>query len=104
MTMVMMSYYHEAIAIRKDPHQYINQSIPLLPLSSLIVTSHWAHRWCVNGRSIMEKLSRPLLFDVYEDHQTRFMGDNYLILDGGDVVEVVLHNGWALNRVNEQRE
>lgn len=43
----------------------------------------------------------PLLFQAY-NNQIPPDHPSYLQLNKGDVVEIVLENGWALNRVNEQ--
>jgi len=43
----------------------------------------------------------PLL---YQAHKLDPNDPRYLFIEEGDVVELVLENGWALNRVNEQRK
>lgn len=64
-------------------------------------------RWCVNGMSHdmsdME-MTVPLLYQIYQIKMNQVdAGDNeYLFVEKGDVVELVIANGWALNHVSEQ--
>lgn len=65
-------------------------------------------RWCVNGVTDSggepsEMDGEPLQLKAYKN-ELPLDDPRYLYIDKGDVAEIVLENGWALNRVNEQRE
>jgi L-ascorbate oxidase len=61
-------------------------------------------RWCTNGRSHphMAESATPMLYQAWRGE----IGDGYkglvTVLNKGDVVELVLQSGWALNGVSEQ--
>lgn len=65
-------------------------------------------RWCVNGVTDYggepsEMDGEPLQLKAYKN-ELPLDDPRYLYIEKGDVVEIVLENGWALNRVNEQRK